>query len=90
MSNTPEITIYLSPFCPYCTWAKQLLNNKGVSFQEIRVDQSPQEADTMVRRSGGQTSVPQIFVGEYHVGGYDDMSAMDKMGKLDPLLFPKP
>ena len=87
-SVSTDVTIYLSPFCPYCMWAKKLLSAKGVEYQEIRIDQNPDEADIMVRRSGGRVTVPQIFIGDHHVGGYDDMSAMDRTGKLDPILFP--
>ncbi|MGV6858277.1 MAG: glutaredoxin 3 [bacterium] len=89
MSNTPLIQIYLSPFCPYCMWAKKLLSAKGVDYEEIRIDQDPDAADLMVRRSGGRVTVPQIFIGDYHVGGYDDMAALDRANKLDPLLFPE-
>ena len=81
------VTIYTSAFCPYCVWAKRLLEQKpNVKIHEIRVDQHPEERDTMVARSGGRVTVPQIFIGDTHIGGYDDMAALDRAGKLDPLL----
>lgn len=85
MSGQPGVTLYSSAFCPYCMWAKQLLSAKQVSFEEIRIDKEPGQADIMVERSGRMT-VPQIFIGDYHVGGYDDMAALDRVGKLDTLL----
>lgn len=88
MSQHAEISIYTTPFCPYCTWAKRLLNGKEVEYKEISVDRSPDQFDIMVERSGGRVTVPQIFIGDTHVGGFDDMSALDRQGKLDPLLFP--
>ncbi len=85
MSKTP-VTIYTSAFCPYCVWAKRLLEQKDVAFHEIRIDQEPDQVDIMVERSGGRVTVPQIFIGEHHIGGYDDMAALDREGRLDPLL----
>jgi glutaredoxin 3 len=79
------VVIYTSAFCPYCAWARQVISGKGVEYQEIRVDKSPGERATMETRSG-RTSVPQIFIGDFHVGGYDDLAAMDREGRLDPLL----
>jgi glutaredoxin 3 len=81
----PLVTIYTSAVCPYCIWAKELLRRKAVHFDEIRIDLVPSQAEDMVRRSG-RTSVPQIFVDEHHVGGYDDLSALDRKGELDVLL----
>jgi glutaredoxin 3 len=81
----PEVVIYTSGFCPYCMWARRMLSDKGVQFQEIRVDRAPDQRAVMEQRSG-RTSVPQIFIGETHVGGYDDMAALDRAGRLDPLL----
>ncbi|MDD3518043.1 MAG: glutaredoxin 3, partial [Chromatiales bacterium] len=74
MSEKPEIIVYSSGFCPYCVRAKQLLERKGAAFNEIRVDHEPQEREIMETRSGRRT-VPQIFIGEHHVGGYDDLAA---------------
>lgn len=80
------VTIYTTSWCPYCAAAKSLLSQKGVSFQEIDVERVAGSRATMVERAGGRTSVPQIFIGDTHVGGCDDLYALDKSGKLDPLL----
>ncbi|MFN2349820.1 MAG: glutaredoxin 3 [Thioalkalivibrio sp.] len=80
-----EVVIYTSGFCPYCMWARRMLNEKGVDFEEIRVDRAPGQRAVMEQRSG-RTSVPQIFIGHTHVGGYDDMAALDRAGRLDPML----
>ncbi|HBS26417.1 MAG TPA: glutaredoxin 3, partial [Gammaproteobacteria bacterium] len=80
--GAPNIIVYTSAFCPYCTWAKKLLDVKDAKYDEIRIDQDSIEADLMVKKSG-RTSVPQIFIGDHHVGGYDDLAAMDKAGDLD-------
>lgn len=82
----PDIIMYSSGFCPYCVRARMLLERKGVTFTEIRVDLQPEQRADMIQRSGGRTSVPQIFIGEFHVGGCDDMYALENQGKLDPLL----
>lgn len=81
----PEITVYYSPFCPYCTWAKQLLDGKGVEYSMINVSDDAMIRQEMEDRSGRNT-VPQIFIGDLHVGGFDDLSALDRQGGLDPLL----
>ena len=81
----PDITVYYSPFCPYCTWAQQLLDGKGVEYTLINVGDDPAYRDEMEAKSG-RTSVPQIFIGDHHVGGFDDLSALDKQGGLDPML----
>ncbi len=81
----PAITIYTTTYCPYCVRAKDLLNKKGATFSEINAeDDAVREA--MVIRAGGRRTVPQIFIGDFHVGGCDDLYALDKAGKLDPLL----
>lgn len=80
------VEIYTSPLCGYCHAAKKLLSQKGVSFSEIDVLRDPARKPEMVQRSNGRTSVPQIFVGETHVGGCDDLYALERSGKLDPLL----
>lgn len=82
----PDIEIYTTPFCPYCSSAKQLLTQKGVGFKEIGVAGLPEKRAEMVERAGGRTTVPQIFIGETHVGGCDDLYALDEAGQLDPLL----
>ena len=81
-----EIVIYSSAHCPYCVMAKELLESKNVKFKELRVDEKFEYAKESVKRSGGRKTVPQIFIGDYHVGGYDDLYALDQKGKLDPLL----
>ena len=81
----PPVTIYTTSWCPYCSAAKDLLRQKGVAFEEIDVEMTPGARSAMVGRAG-RTSVPQIFIGERHVGGYDDLSGLDRAGKLDPLL----
>jgi len=83
--STPRITIYSTAICPYCVAAKNFLKSKGQSWDEIRIDLDPGERDRMIAKAR-RTSVPQIFVGEHHVGGYDDMMALHRAGKLEPLL----
>lgn len=80
------VTIYTSPLCGYCHAAKRLLKNKNVSFDEINVMMNPDMRQQMMARANGRHTVPQIFVGDTHVGGYDDLAALDRQGKLDPLL----
>jgi glutaredoxin 3 len=82
----PHVEIYTKTFCPYCWRAKMLLESKGVSFNEIAVDFGGAEKDKMVERAGGRTTVPQIFIGERHVGGCDDLMALERAGELDPLI----
>lgn len=82
----PKIEIYTTPMCPYCHAAKELLNQKGVRFDEINVIDPSLRAD-MTQRARGRRTVPQIFIGETHVGGYDDMAALERNGRLDPMLL---
>jgi len=82
----PVVEIYTKTFCPYCWRAKMLLESKGVSFMEISVDFAPADKQAMVQRAGGRTTVPQIFIGERHIGGCDDLMALDRDGKLDALV----
>ncbi|MGI3901029.1 MAG: glutaredoxin 3 [Janthinobacterium lividum] len=82
----PPVTIYTTRFCPYCTEAKALLRQKSVAFDEIDVSGDASGRAVMTRKSGGRTSVPQIFIGETHVGGCDDLFALEGAGQLDPLL----
>jgi glutaredoxin 3 len=77
--------MYATGWCPYCTRARQLLMSKGVAFREIDVDAVPGAREEM-RARAGRTSVPQIFIGERHIGGSDDLRALDGAGDLDPLL----
>lgn len=79
------VVIYSSDFCPYCIRAKQLLSRKGVAFTEIKVDGQRELRAEMVRKAG-KTSVPQIWIGATHVGGCDDLHALERAGKLDALL----
>ena len=80
------VTIYTTRTCPYCIKAKQLLNSKGVIYEELRTDESVELADEAVRKSGGIRTVPQIFIEDNHVGGCDELYALEKEGKLDSLL----
>jgi glutaredoxin 3 len=83
--SQPDITLYSTAICPYCVAAKNFLKSRGLSWNEIRIDTDPAERERMVARAR-RTSVPQIFIGETHVGGYDDMMALHRAGKLEPLL----
>ncbi|HEY2836495.1 MAG TPA: glutaredoxin 3 [Rhizomicrobium sp.] len=80
------VTIYTTPICPYCVRAKSLLGRKGVAFDEVDVLMDQKARDEMLAKSGGARTVPQIFIGETHVGGCDDLYELDRDGKLDPLL----
>lgn len=81
-----RIEIYTAPFCSYCTMAKRLLKEKGAEFIEIDVSREDGLRESMMARAGGRRTVPQIFIGDQHVGGCDDLYALDKAGGLDPLL----
>ena len=84
----PKITIYLTGVCPFCHMAERLLQSKGVTeIEKIRVDLDPVQRQEMMTKTGRRT-VPQIFIGERHVGGFDDLSALDKAGQLEQLLLP--
>lgn len=90
MSDTPAggataITLYTTAICPYCVAAKNFLKSKGQSWTEVRIDLDPAEREKMIAKAK-RTSVPQIFIGDTHVGGYDDMIALHRAGKLEPLL----
>jgi len=82
----PVVEIYTKTFCPYCWRAKLLLESKGVEYKEIGVDFGGELRQAMIQRARGRTTVPQIFIGEHHVGGCDDLVALDREGKLDDLL----
>jgi len=82
----PQIEIYTSPLCGFCHAAKRLLKQKGAAFSEINVLAQPRRKAEMMGRAGGRHTVPQIFIGETHVGGCDELYALDRAGKLDPLL----
>jgi glutaredoxin 3 len=81
-----SIEIYTKHYCPYCHWAKELLSRKGVSFREIDVTGNQERRQEMIERADGRTTLPQIFIGSTHVGGCDDLFALEEAGKLDPLL----
>ncbi|MDD3674486.1 MAG: glutaredoxin 3 [Thauera propionica] len=86
----PDIRMYATAVCPYCVRAEQLLRSKGVAdIEKIRIDLDPAQRDHMMQLTGRRT-VPQIFIGDYHVGGCDDLYALDRAGKLDPLLRGEP
>lgn len=81
-----EVTMYCTAVCPYCTMAEKLLLRKGVTeINKIRIDTDPSRRDEMIAKTGRRT-VPQIYIGSTHVGGFDDMSALDQDGGLEPLL----
>jgi glutaredoxin 3 len=80
------VEIYTTRFCPYCVAAKRLLSHRGIAFTEIDVSYDPKLRDDMVARANGCMTVPQIFIGTTHVGGYDDLYALDQAGGLDALL----
>jgi glutaredoxin 3 len=82
----PVIEIYTQPFCPYCARALRLLQDRGASFREIDAPQGSPAREEAIRRAGGRTSVPQIFIDGRHIGGCDDLVALDAAGKLAPLL----
>jgi glutaredoxin 3 len=82
----PKITIYTTPFCPYCHRAKRLLAQKGARFEEIDVSGDWDAREALVERAGGRTTVPQIWIGDTHVGGSDELYALERAGKLDALL----
>ena len=81
-----DVVIYTRPFCGYCARAISLLNQKGVAFTEIEAGMDPDKRSEMVERSGGRNTFPQIFIDGAHIGGCDEMMALERAGKLDPLL----
>lgn len=85
----PQVIMYTTMICPYCTRAKHLLQRKGIPYEEIRVDFDHAQMQTMVARSRRHT-VPQIFIDDLHVGGFDDLARLDARGELDPLLGLRP
>ena len=89
MSTAPNVVMYSTAFCGFCQRARGLLERKGVDIQEIKVDEDAGEREKMLKRSGGRRTVPQIFIDERHVGGYDELAALDRTGELDKLLNPK-
>jgi glutaredoxin 3 len=82
----PRVEIYTKFLCPYCSRAKALLESKGVNFEEIDITMGGEKREEMLARAPGRTTVPQIFIGDTHVGGCDDLMALESAGKLDPML----
>ena len=78
-----EVEVYTTPFCPYCVRARVLLDKKGIAFTDIDITEEPARRGEMIRRAGGRTSVPQIFIDGEHIGGSDELVALDHAGKLD-------
>jgi glutaredoxin 3 len=83
--SQPDVVIYVAGWCPYCQRARGLLSKKGVQYREVDVDDDPKLREEMIARSGRRT-VPQVFIGEKHVGGCDDLFALDARGELDRLI----
>ena len=81
-----RILVYSTPFCGYCSAAKRLLTAKGAQYTEIDVMMDPERRQEMLAKSGGRRTVPQIFIDGRHIGGFDELNALDKAGDLDPLL----
>ena len=81
-----EVEMYIKGWCPYCVRASKLLTDKGISYREYEVSNDPQRFQEMLNRSGGRMTVPQIFIGDTHIGGSDDLAAAERSGRLDELL----
>ena len=84
-AQVPAITMYSTGWCPFCDRARALLQRKNLTFSEVKVDEDDSQRKIMLERTGGRRTVPQIFIGDRHVGGYDDLYALDKAGELDKL-----
>lgn len=82
----PPVEIYSSPFCGYCHRAKRLMAQKGVAFAEVDIIAEPERRAEMIQRAGGRRTVPQIFIGGTHIGGCDELYALERAGRLDPML----
>jgi glutaredoxin 3 len=82
----PAVEIYTTPYCPYCAWARELLAKKNIAFKDFDVSGNPDLRAEMTKRANGGATVPQIFIGATHVGGCDELYALEDAGKLDPLL----
>lgn len=87
VKQTVLVTVYSKDYCPYCVSAKQLLKHKGVEFTEYQVDRDQEKYREMLQKSNGGRTVPQIFIGDIHVGGSDELYALHRQDKLDALLF---
>jgi glutaredoxin 3 len=89
MSRPAKLVMYCTGTCPYCTMAERLLAQKGITdIEKIRIDLDPSQREAMTQKTGRRT-VPQIYIDNFHVGGYDDLNALNKAGQLDPLLQPQ-
>ena len=86
MNADAAVLMYSTTWCAYCERARALLQRKDVAFREIKLDDEPEQRATMVERSGGRRTVPQIFIGDRHVGGFDELYALERVGELDALL----
>ncbi len=84
--NRPDVTIYTTGWCPYCERVRSLFTKKHLAFREINVDEEAESREEMIARSGGRRTVPQIFIGGRHIGGCDDLFALDGSGELDRLI----
>ena len=82
----PPVEIYTTRYCPFCNAAKALLTRKGVTFSEIHIGRDWERRDEMIQRANGRMTVPQIFIGTVHVGGSQELHALERAGKLDPML----
>ncbi len=82
----PNVVMYTTAHCPYCIRARNLLDKKGVSYTDLRIDDDPGLRPEMIEKANGRTSVPQIFIDDFHVGGFDDMAELDVDGELDTRL----
>jgi len=86
MSENAEVLMYSTNWCGYCERARALLKRNSVEFHEIKLDEHPEQRETMIERSGGRRTVPQIFIGDRHVGGFEELYMLDKSGELESLL----
>jgi len=82
----PDVIVYGTAICPYCVRARSMLDKKGVNYEDVRLDQHPERRQEMEARANGRTSVPQIFIDDRHIGGFDDMAELDIDDELNPLL----
>ena len=86
MNDRPPVVIYGDEYCAYCAAARMLFTRKGVPFEDVIVSRDPARFDEMLARSGGRRTIPQVFVADVHVGGFDDLCSLDQSGELDKLL----
>ena len=86
MNDRIPVVIYGDEHCPYCAAARMLFTRKGVPFEDVVVSRDPARFDEMLAKSGGRRSIPQVFIADVHIGGFDDLSSLDKSGELDKLL----